>query len=352
MKRFIAILAILANLGGSAWANQIVVPLDLFAPGQQPAFNDCPKFQGNQFKWGGCSGGDNLACHTHPCVNRFCFEPRKCASDGTEFAYGVNPAGDALCRKFPTPTLTASATPTVTATPTLTATATPTVTETGAATATPTLSATPTLTATPTPTLTATATPTDTATPTLTPTPTATATSAGSTAFVNTVTGGMNEAIIETSAQVASGNQVRCHSFSVSYSISPTKVAFKDDTNCAGTPFGGVAVFDDSGSRTTLLCDGKAFSGGGPTVYTCTGLAAVALSPGTKYHLCYTSSTSGAGCGFQVSGTVTESTVNSFASNFYSCANTSTAGVFPTTCGARTAINGSGVMPIVILSVE
>lgn len=165
--RIITLLVLL--VASTAQAVDNVKPEDLWAPGETPAFGDCPSFDGNKFNWGPtCGGGSTggVECHTHPCVNKLCFNPRVCADDGTHMSIGVGPNGDAICRSIgPIPTMTG-----VTSTPTRTATPTATITSTPTATATVTPTPTPTTTKTPTPTLT----PTPTETVTVTPTPTAT----------------------------------------------------------------------------------------------------------------------------------------------------------------------------------
>lgn len=208
IRRLLIVLTLF--LPSLALAQETINPKELFAPGQSPQYGDCPSFAGNQFSWGPQCGSDtngSMTCHTHPCVNKLCFEPRVC--DDGYYAKGVGPNGDAICRVLPTPvngpTATAATpTPTLTETPTATETLTPTptvtVTRTPDAcptpdffvcgqgvedeslccafppTPTPTRTATPTRTSTPEPTETATPTETETPTPTETETPTPTAT--------------------------------------------------------------------------------------------------------------------------------------------------------------------------------
>ena len=213
-------------LSPMAAVGEVITPSELQAPGQVPGLFDCPTYNKNEFRWQNTCGGPTgpNQCFSLPCVNKFCFEPRPCASG--EFAWGVGKNGDAKCHPIgptptstgltPTPTITVSETPTLTPTPTvtitvtstplITATPTPTPTSTTLAcptgadgsggvysllwfsdlgclstttpvlTPTPTRSPTPTLTATPTvtisPTLTLSATPTVTPTQTTVATPT------------------------------------------------------------------------------------------------------------------------------------------------------------------------------------
>lgn len=168
------LLALLLFLAVPAWADGPIVPGDLWAPQDAPDFEDCPTYLGNRFKWQrSCGGATGTAeCHTHPCVNKFCYQPRICPTPGF-YQIGIGPNGDAICAVFaaaiPTATPTLTATPTETATPTVTETPTPTETPTSTA-ATPTstpLACVDILNCIPTPTATETATPTP--MPTMTP---------------------------------------------------------------------------------------------------------------------------------------------------------------------------------------
>lgn len=123
----------------SAWGED-VRPQELFAPGQSPQVGDCATYNNNQFLWAPqCGSGQtsSIGCHTHPCVNRLCFNPRPCPSG--MYMVGAGPNGDAICQPFATATVTA--TPSVTVTPTVTPTEhvetpLPTITDTPTATVT------------------------------------------------------------------------------------------------------------------------------------------------------------------------------------------------------------------------
>jgi len=135
MTKLVLILLLLFAAAGRAFAQESIIPHEIFAPDDPPQLGECPIDDGNIFKWGLCIGGaaDAPLCHQHQCANELCFDPTDCAP-GT-CAVGIEATGDLICTPcvaaLPTPTATVTPTPTVTVSPTPTLTPTPTPTATG-----------------------------------------------------------------------------------------------------------------------------------------------------------------------------------------------------------------------------
>ena len=86
-----------------AYAHGPVPPSSLFAPQDTPEVEDCPVYKGNRFEWKHtCGGVRGLACHTHMCVNKFCWEPKQCVAPYSAIGVAVN--GDAICAIIVEPT--------------------------------------------------------------------------------------------------------------------------------------------------------------------------------------------------------------------------------------------------------
>lgn len=121
-----ALIALMMVASVAFAADSPVTPPELNAPQDTPEVGDCPTFLNtNRFLWQPTCGGPAgpASCHTHPCVNRLCFDPRACPSGF--YTVGIGPNGDAICRAFPTPTPSTTPAPSTTFTPTPSPTLTP-----------------------------------------------------------------------------------------------------------------------------------------------------------------------------------------------------------------------------------
>ena len=95
-------LIFLLLFAATAAAHPPVKPEELHAPLQNAIVGDCPTYDGNKFLWKSSCGAGSIgqaACHTHPCVNKFCFEPRQCPTPGW-YQIGIGGNGDAICAPF------------------------------------------------------------------------------------------------------------------------------------------------------------------------------------------------------------------------------------------------------------